>query len=254
MRVIGLLATFLTCSACFAEQRVRKMDVYSGGGLLPQIVDSAQWKTTLYFHNMDTATVYVALYFVDDKGNPMRLPFTSGDFASASFAIEPRNTRVMESSGTGSLKQGYAAVWTCDKPCSDLTSKAIDSKLAFYAVFRSHIEGRMDSEAVVPVEMPEPDAHIVFDNRNDYSTGIALLNFMGGDITVTIRDQTGNTLATEILRIPEDEKTVFVLADKYPVTAGKYGCIEFSGSGLAAMGLRFNPGGAFTSTHAITMH
>jgi hypothetical protein len=44
-----------------------------------------------------------------------------------------------------------------------------------------------------------------------------------------------NTLTTEILQIAEDENTDSVLAEKYPITAGEYGCVEVSGDGLAAM-------------------
>jgi hypothetical protein len=249
-----MLTTVLTCSAAFADQSLRKIDVYKGGGILPQVVDSADWKTSLYFHNMDTSKLNVVLYFMGDKGKPMTLPFAAGDAESVVFQIEPNNTRILETLGTGSLKQGFAAVFTCDKACDDPTSKSIPSKLAVFAVFRQHVPGRADSEAVVPVEMPEQDVHIVFDNRGNYATGIALLTMMGGAITMKVMDETGTTIVSDILQLEEFEKTVFVLADKYPATAGKYGCIEFTGSGLAAMGLRFNPNGSFTSTHAITIH
>ena len=221
---------------------------------LPQVADSADWKTSLYFHNMDTSRLNVVLYFMDDKGKPMNLPFAIGNAESVHVGIEPNNTRILETLGTGSLKPGFAAVFTCDKACDDPTSKATASKLAVFAVFRQHVPGRADSEAVVPAEMPEQDAHIVFDNRSNYATRIALLTMMGGAITMKVMDESGTTIASDRLQLEEFEKTVLVLADKHPATPGKYGCIEFTGSGLAAMGFCFNPNGSFTSTHANTIY
>jgi hypothetical protein len=253
MKSARVFAALAFCSAAFAEQNYRKIDVYNGGGLLPQVVDSSEWKTTIYFHNGDSSAINAALLFLDDKGDPMSLPVNGKSAPGGVFALSPGDTTVLETDGTGPLKQGYALVLTCDRPCSESTSKAVYSKLGFYAVVRQRVQDRTDSEAVVPAEMPEKSVRILFDNRSGYSTGLALVNFMGGNIAITIRDQNANVLAADMLQIPQDAKSVFVLADKYRATAGKYGSIELSGSGLAAMGLRFSPGGSFTSSHAITM-
>jgi hypothetical protein len=254
MRLVCLILAVVTSALASVDQRTHKLDLYTGGGIFTQVVDSAEWKTTFVFHNMDVTPINVVIFFRDDKGLPLILPIGGRLSMTYVFTLPVNYTMVIETDGTGSLKQGYAVVYTCDKMCADATSKPIDAKLASAAIFRQHVEGRQDSEAVVPIEMPEKDAHVVFDNRGGYQTGIALLNFMGGAVTVTIRDQAGATLATDTLNVAEDEKTVFVLASKYPVTAGKYGSVEIQGDGVAVMGLRFNPSGSFTSCHAMTMH
>ena len=49
----------------------------------------------------------------------------------------------------------------------------------------------------------------------------------------------------------------FSLADRYPLTVGEVGSVEFDASsdgdlgGLAGIGLRFNPNGSFTSVPLI---
>jgi hypothetical protein len=232
------------------------MDVWSGGGVFTHVADSSEWKTIFYFHNMDSTTIYVRIVFWDDKGTSFAFPIEGVNLPPATgvtFSMTPNSTKQLATAGQGALKQGYAEVMTCDRKCSDPGSVYVQSRLGAMAVFRQRVAGRQDSEAVVPMELPDRVAHLVFDNRQGYATGFAFVNQSDSadTVAVAIWDDTGNILKQESVTLAPWEKRVFSLADKYAETAGKHGSFDLTGRAVAALGLRFSPGGSFTSSHAM---
>ena len=248
-------ALLLTLSATAAEDGVRKMDVWPGGGIFVQVVDSSEWRTAFQLTNVDSKTVYGALGFMDDNGALMKLPIAGMVTTSGvGFTLEPNETIVLSTEGTGALKQGWAGLFTCDIRCSDPASKVIPSKIVAAAILRQSVAGRQDSEAVVPMDVPDKPVLILFDNRNGYSTGLALVNVMSTTQNYSIRvlDSQGLVVGEESLALASDQKRVFVIGTRFPQSAGRYGHVVISGGPVVAMGLRFCPNGSFTSSHAMT--
>ncbi len=245
---------FLACS-CFswllADDIRRKVDFWPGGGVFVQVVDSSEWKTSFYFRNMDDKVVYVGMGFLDDSGQDLSLPFQGISRRVALFSLQPNTTMVLETDGVGALKQGSALVMTCDRPCADANADPVDSKLAGIAVFRQRVAGRQDSEAVVPMELPDTQGSVMFNNRQGYETGVAVMNASSSTdtVSVTLRDDSGAVIAQDSIPLGPMQKMVFALTARYPATAGKFGSIDFQGSAVLPLGLWFNPGGSFTSAH-----
>jgi hypothetical protein len=259
MRLLPFLSLSLICLPALATLDSvdgRALEVAPGGGIFAHVVDSREWTTSFYITNMDTSSAYVGLLLTDDRGGPMLIPIGGVSSFLFSFILAPDQTTVLETDGVGSLKQGYGLLVTCDRPCSDPASQLkFGLSLGAEAVFRQRIPGHSDSEAVVPMERPEFHTHVVFDGRSGFVTGIALLNLGDGPITVTVRDHLGAVIVNENLSVPKYQKTVFVMGTRYPATTGRYGTIEFKATGgVIALGIRFNPNGSFTSSHALSAY
>ena len=100
-----------------------------------------------------------------------------------------------------------------------------------------------------------------FDNTKSYGMGVALANsdFSTMIVTATFKDGSGNVIGTNQFTMGPNTHTSFIFTDKWPFTAGKQGTVSFDCSdqfgpnafGLAVLGLKFTPLGAFTSVSAL---
>jgi hypothetical protein len=126
------------------------------------------------------------------------------------------------------------------------------------ATFRQRIAGRPDFEAVVPFSPINETALVMpFDNRANFSTGIAWLNpdrSATASVQVSIRLPDSSILRLDSFTLLPGTKLVFAMPSRYPEAIARNGSIFVSTSGPAfsALGLRFNPDGAFTSFHALS--
>jgi hypothetical protein len=148
-------------------------------------------------------------------------------------------------------------ILTLDKPFNDPTAVAVANKIGGYAIFRQRVEGRPDFEAVVPISpMFEKSFTLFYDNRGGYSTGLAVVNGSNTATTVQVSalDMDGNLILSDSIALLALQKVVYSVPDRYPALRDRVGILQFSGSGaaLSGLGLRFNPGGAFTSTHTLS--
>ena len=69
-------------------------------------------------------------------------------------------------------------------------------------------------------------------------------------INATIRDDNGAQIGLQAVALPAMGHTSFAVADRFSVTGGRRGIIEFqntAGGSIAGLGLRFSPFGSFTS-------
>lgn len=238
----------------------RQMVVGEYDWVIPHLVEGSSWKTTFLVTNLDTQTAYASIYFFNDKAETMALPLSGrGDVYSLDLTLAPNQSVELETPGTGTnLIQGSALMLTFDRSQSDPMAETVPSKLGGYAIFRQRVSGRPDFEAVVPLtSLFESKFTMFFDNRDGYSTGVAIFN--GGDdsspITLVARDSTGSQLLTASFTVDSVQKLVFSVPERYPLLRGRSGILQFSttNSTLSGLGLRFNPGGAFTSTHTLSL-
>jgi hypothetical protein len=229
--------------------------------VLPQLVDGAAWKTTIFLASLDpTESLFWHLAFYADNGFPMSIPIQGAGPTPRLFASLPPNWSVtIETQGTSAaLLQGWAVLSMFDRSPDLPGARQVTSRVAGMAVFRQRIEGRPDFEAVVPFgPMNETRFVMPFDNRNDFSTGIAWLNpnlATPAPVEVTIFTADARTLRQDSFTLAPGSKLVFAMPDRYPESRGQGGTIlvRTSGRSLAGLGLRFNPTGAFTSFHTLS--
>ena len=231
--------------------------------IVPQVVDGDSWKTSFFLTNLDpTNTIFWHLAFYANNGLPMNIPIQGAGPASRLFASLPPNWSVtIDTIGTASgLLQGWAVLSTFDRSADQPGARQITSKIGGMAVFRQRITGRPDFEAVVPFS-PSNETRFVmpFDNRNDFSTGIAWVNpdlSTPAPVEVTISTNDGRTLRIDnTITLAPANKLVFSMPERYPESRGQQGSIlvRTTGRSLSGLGLRFNPTGAFTSFHTLSV-
>ena len=232
--------------------------IASGGGrkrigadpfdeVIPQVVFGGGWSTSISITNLDDTSIRIPVAFRRTNGQVWSVPIV-GRAASATHTVDipAHGTAFLElPDGSGDLQQGWAIL---DIPCCP--------NVGGFAVFRQSVPGRPDFEGVVPfADSFEERSVLMFDNTRGFATGIALVNpreFGGTLFTLVFRDEAGNRIHLDQITIPRQQQQVFVLADRFPQTANRRGSMEIQGvsSYISALGLRFSPGGAFTSFHS----
>ena len=230
--------------------------------IVAQVVDGASWQTSFFLTNLDPSkTIYWALDFRTDGGGVAALPLVGvvGAVGRVFAALPPNWSVVVDTVGTAAtLTQGWALLTTYDRPPNMDGAVVTNDKIGGNAIFRQRIAGRPDFEAVVPISpINETKVVLPFDNRDNYSTGIAVLNpdqSNQATVQVAAYSTDGQLVRQDFFLLPPGNKLVFSMPDRYAEARGRNGRLNISttGTGLSVLGLRFNPGGAFTSTHALS--
>ena len=218
--------------------------------IFPQIVVGDGWETTLVIVNLSDKRVNFLEQFFDNTGAPMKVAFRTipeGKLTETSGAVayldphESFNIRLFDA-GTP-LQQGWS--W--------LVYDETQGRLGAYATFRQRVTGRPDFEALVPLS-PYDDwkFYMPFDNLNDFSTAIALVNTaanLSAQISLTFYDVNGVRLLSDMVTLPQSGSGAFAIPDRYPALKGKVGTVyvQSNVNRLSALGLRFNPQGAFST-------
>jgi len=222
-------------------------------GVMAHIAAGGGWSTAINLVNTSSTAVSVTIAFHNDDGTAWSLPATftqegatqrTAD-SSVNTTINPKSTLIITTGdGIPSTSTGWADVISTES-------------LGGFAIFRSAPESGLPSEGTVPLQTQLPyTLTFPYDNTSGFVMGLALANtsVSQANITATIWDETGNRLGAEILSIAGSGHTSFVLPTQIPLTAGKRGIVQFqnwSGGGLAGVGLRFSPFGTFTSVPTI---
>lgn len=242
-----IIVALVVAGACLAAGR-KQIGVSSLDEVIPQWVYGGGWKTSATFVNMDEAVVTFKVSFFTDAGEPWRVPFEGvGTFDALQVTIPPNGTLTIQTSeGDQTTLQGWARL---DLPCCP--------DVGGFGVFRHRITGRPDFEAVIPISSSfETRSFLVFDNSAGYSTGVSLVNpssFSSATLTLNFRDEAGSRILLDQITLRPLAKQVFSMPERFSATAGKRGTLEITSSPgqFAVLGLRFNPGGAFTSMHGL---
>ena len=122
-------------------------------------------------------------------------------------------------------------------------------------VFRYTLNGH---EAVAPLESRNAGAYLrAFDNTGGAATGVAVnsISTQASNVSVIIRDEAGAQIGTGSISLAANGHSAFTLVvDKFPVTAGIRGTIEFdapTGGQIGALGIRIPPSHTFTTLPAL---
>ena len=222
-------------------------NVGTGGGSIAHFASAGDgWQTTFVLVNTGTSAAPMTLSFFNDvSGAPLSLPLSFPQFGGGTTTFTPTilktlsagATIVIASGGTGNLLTGSAQLSTA-------------GHVSGFVIFRHN-----NQEAVVPLESRNAGGYIIaFDNTGGTATGIAVNAVSNGpvNIPVTVRDDTGNTIATDTLNLARNGHLAFTLANpKYPATANIRGTIEFdtpAGAQIGALGIRMPTGAAHAYT------
>jgi hypothetical protein len=245
MMAAGLLA--LSANGADANKRVNAGLIYD---TIPHIVNGASWKTTIVLANIGTIPQRYALLLHGDDGAPKAFEFIGRGSASRFEGEIPRGaTLTFETTGRGDLSQGWAEV---EMPSGG------GFKVGAMAIFgTTGIPGRPDFEATVPAwSTVQFEGILPFDNSNGYVTSVAVLNpspFSASTVPVIVYDEGGNVLRMDTITLRAGHKTAFTIPEKWPEAAGRRGSVHFQGplTSWSVIGLRFNPGGAFTTVNLL---
>ena len=224
--------------------------VFAGDNVISHIVDGGAWSSAVTLTNLDTRTVRVTLLFFRDDGSDMMLPVVGqGTVRGMRITLDPTTTLTFATSG---FAAATSSGWVYIQKEND------EDAVSGFCVFRQKLPGRPDFEAVVPiVSQFDRRAVLLYDNTNSFVTAAAFANPSPSrtNVTFTVRAEDGQVLERRTMALDPYTHTAGTVPATFSSTAGRRGSIEFvtSGSfGVGAIGLRFNPSGAFTSFHVLS--
>ena len=227
-------------------------DVRASGSdtIVPQFVYGGGWKSTLHFVNTGDVLHRFTVRFWTGSGDAWPVVLDGvGTFSTVEVTLPAKQTiEVRTIDGGDVVQQGWAEIAYPVGASSDVTG---------LATFRQRVAGRPDFEAVVPFASSfNTRSFLLFDEQAGFTTGIALVanrSFSNTTVTVNIRNSTGERLVLDQITMEPRQKLVFSLAERFPAATGQRGSIEITASpgNFAMLGLRFNPGGAFSSSHSL---
>ena len=235
------------------NNRIREVIASSQTSSLPrvgsfgQVVTGAGWSTSMTLRNLSAATVNAQVDFYNNDGSPLTLPLsfpnssTASTFSSSTSLSIPANesVEIQTLSSSVTLSVGWADV-------------SASGPLEGYVVFGEGQTTGPSSEDTVPLDTRLLSSLVLpYDETNGSKTGIALANqsATAATITVLVLDQGGSRLASSQMILPALGHTSFFITDQFSQAANRIGVIEFQNpsGNVTGMGLRFYPGGAFTS-------
>ncbi len=211
-------------------------NVGTGGGSIAHLALGGDgWQTTFVLVNTGTSSAHATLnFYADQTGASMLLPLTfpQGNIPDATASsvtqiLLPGASLLVVSSGAANLLTGSAQLST-------------NGNVSGFVIFRHN-----GQEAVVPLEDRKANAYIIpFDNTNGTATGVAVnaVSAQAVNIPVTVRDDTGATIATDTIAMAANGHYAFTLGiDRYPSALTIRGTIEFdtpAGAQIGALGIR----------------
>lgn len=213
---------------------------------VPQVVDGSVWKTTLTVFARSYRGAQVTVTFYDENGRLLGMPIAgAGVVTSTQFGVGPYDSVTLETEGTApATTVGWALIES-------------DNDIGGVAVFRQRVAGRPDYEAAVPFTVPSAQVMSTFDNASGFATGVAVVNNSAFPVTVNIgfTAEGGDAISTRVLSMNPRTHMSFTLPERFPEVAGKRGTVSLTAitaagtvdGSVSVLGLRFNPGGAFTT-------
>jgi hypothetical protein len=197
----------------------------------------------------DKAEVHLK-FFADVTGAPLSLPLSFPQSGSDSTASAVDQTMAAGASLLIRSTDSLSGLLTVGSAQLSTTGN-----VSGFVIFRYNPNGQ---EAVVPFESRNASAYVLaFDNTAGTATGVAVnsVSAQSVNVPVLIRDDTGAQISTDTLNLPPNGHLSFLLAtDRYTITAGKRGTIEFvrpAGTQIGVLGIRIPITNTFTTLPAL---
>ena len=218
-------------------------------GTLSQIASGGGWNTTISLSNLGATAVPLRVVFRAGDGSLLTLPVSVSQDRDTLSTMASSLDRVLAPFATLQIDTTSAQAATLQGWADVLSSGPING----FAIFRLQTQNAPPSEGTVALQRQlQSSMTLQFDNTAGLVMGVALASQATAavNLSVTMWDQSGALLATQSLSVPASGHTAFVLQDKFPLTAGKRGLVQFQnpgGGSISGLGLRFSPLGTFTS-------
>jgi hypothetical protein len=226
-----LLRTALTLAAlCLVPSGLPAQGSLTSAGALPHFATGGGWRTTwVIVNSIGSTSGSVRLNFIGDDGNPVAIPLTNSfagqvltPASSFSAPVPAHSMVVVYSEASSPISTGG---WTQVSTDSSTTS--------VFEIFRYRslptAGGSVNvQQGVSTTQNASVVRYVVpFSEIDTAYTAIAIANLSASQITpsIRIRDNAGNTLATDTLPLAALGHTAF-LVSKYPITAGIAGVLE----------------------------
>lgn len=223
---------------------------------VPHFLTGGGWATQIILINFRGSEVTVPIAFLSDGGQPLAVPLLGlGNRAAVDIKVPAGGTVTIATDPAAfnmALKVGFARM---DIPCDSTNCGEIGG----FAVLTQRVAGRPDFEAVVPIASSMANTYVIaMDNTAGFNTGVAfaappLFSFDTANraVFMTVKSETGAVLLTERFDMKANGHMFFDMKSRYPQLNNRRGTIEFTTTEyVAALGLRFQDGGSFTSTPA----
>ena len=234
----------LTAGGLFAQtQPHNKEAVYSFGGALAHFLDGDGWKTTFTLVNLDPTQASFTLSFLGDNGNPQAFTINGASVTTITGTIAGRGTVILTTPGT---KTGLSQGWVKMDSYNTIGGTAVFQRLGQNLEASEVLDTNLSTQLAVP-----------FDHTNGYATGVALVNpfsYTGATITVTFRDESGNSFLTDSFTMAAQQHMGITLTRRYPSTIGRRGTVSYQTDQLwlNVLGFRFSPSGVFSTVTAMS--
>jgi virginiamycin B lyase len=238
------------------------LGVNGTGGSIAHIATGNGWQTTFVLVNSNYSSgtdipqpvpTQFQLNFFADDGSPLAVP--------VGFPQTANGATMVTSSVQQTLAPASILLIESAAPLSDAAPTVGSAQLTAngavngFVIFRYNPNGQ---EAVVPLDSRNATGYILaFDNTAGTATGVAVNNVssIAANVPVTMRDDSGNLLATDTLTLAPNGHAAFTLVtDKYPATANIRGTIEFDtppGGQIGALAFRMPVTHTFTTLPAL---
>lgn len=219
--------------------------VFTTQEIFPHMAIGGVWSSQITLVNIGPQDAEFPLFFTQPNGDPWIVE-PEGVEAGDSFTIDLSAGAVLTLNlpSRGSvIETGWADIEQPD-----------NTTIGAHLIFTDATPGRTTFEAVVPLSsFEEPGFFLPFDNTSFNNTCIALANPSSTTqttVTIDFRDEEDGTLLTNTTRVLNPfAQQAFCLVNEFPQLNARRGVAIIVGSNslLSALGLRFLPGGAFTS-------
>jgi len=206
------------------------------------------WRTSFFIVNMSSNTIPYTISYYDDNGNPMAVPVLMSDgtyqrVATANYTIRPFGENNYDLWNSSSSLQAGQAILSYDHTLGQLGG---------FSVFQEAAPGQPIYEATVALSGSDWKLYLPYYHYDGYTSGVAISNpslVYSTNVTLTAVDNSGNSLLTDTIYLPPGGHYAFSVTDRYPQLNNRRGnlYLESSSQRLAAVGLRFAPGGSYTT-------
>jgi hypothetical protein len=218
-------------------------------GAMAQMAVDDGWQSTTVLVNPGASSAQAHVGYFTDDGSTFSIPLLTspGGATATSPSVDqimaPHSVVTIDTQGSANPPVQVGSV-----------EVATDGRVSGYIRYRY---APRDQDALVPIETRAAASYtLAFDNTNGIATGIAVANLATSvaTIAVVIRDDSGVQIRTANIILPTQGHQAFVLTDQFANTTNRSGTIEFDtppGGRVGALGLRFPPGGRFTTIPVI---
>jgi len=222
------------------------------------LVGGAVWKTTILLTNPGgpdasgtitltrdatptngAGTPFTTIAFVDQDGAP------AGSGGIITFSIPAGQTRKYTSSGAGAYGGGFATV---------VTTAGTVSGTAIFSAFDG--AGRLIGEAGVASASSVPNQAVFIDSQGGFNVGVAFSNpgAAAANVTLSLINSSAASVATTTRVLGPGNHSAAFTSEMFPGAPVLAGTMQIRSSGpLAAIALRFDPTGLFTTLPPVTL-